>query len=63
MRVPLCVVFWPLNHVPAGSNKLLSQEEQDVTPHTAATNQNIVCVFGVKITSGFLKLVPAAFSG
>lgn len=32
MRVPLCVVFWPLNDVPAGRNKLLSQEEQDGAP-------------------------------
>jgi hypothetical protein len=63
MRVPDCVVSWPLNHVPAGSNKLLSQEEQRCSTHRAARNQNTVYVFGVKITSGFLKLVPAASSG
>jgi len=32
MRVPLCVVFWPLNDLPAGSNELLSQEEKNVAP-------------------------------
>jgi hypothetical protein len=30
---------------------------------TATTNQNIVCLFRVKLTCGFLGLVPAASSG
>jgi hypothetical protein len=46
VRVPLCVVSWPLNYVPAGSNKLLSQEEQDVAPVHQQQIKISYCIWG-----------------
>jgi hypothetical protein len=55
-------VSGPLNDAPVGSNKPYGQEEEYVVSLQQQQIKNLM-ISGIKITRGFLKLMPATFSG